>query len=807
MNKATFKKSSLSIAVSTALLMSNAAISYAEETATAEKGKIERIEVTATRRSQSIQEVPYNISAISGDELESGNIVDSAELMRNVAGITVVDRGYRNSGAVNGVIIRGVNVDAGSNGDVALSAVPTVATYVNDTPLYANFILKDISMVEILRGPQGTLYGSGSLAGTVRYKMNEPELDEFYGNVAGSFSQTDGSSGSNLNTDVLLNIPLGERFAFRANIGQIDNDGIVDYSNIYVLDNNNYAPAAADGDLANGGPSFRSVEDADTVDITYGRASMLFQATDDLKFVLSYQQQQDEIGGRRQVTRGTHWTTGAEESYGDYENGAIVLEPSDREVTLSALEVEWNLGFATLTSSSSAYTNEGNSLSDNTGFYAQNNWFSDLYYGSPRPMAIAQRGYEEEAFVQEIRLVSNETKNNIDWVAGIYYMDQDSVSTQDSYMPGYQEWAGEAFAWWPVMADYGMVYTDNDFHYVRNQSFTDQAIFGELTYHFSDDLRATFGFRTFKNEFVNDTELVLPIWPFLGAEPVFETEEDDTLFKANLSYDINDDTMVYATFSEGYRRGGANAVPLDGSLAERPEWQQYSSDSVVNYEFGLKGYLDGGAHSYTASVFLIDWTDPQLNTASSWGFFTVANGESAKTQGFEFELQGYLTDDLHYVLGYAYVQGELTSDFYVPSAVWDEDPQRLQAEDGAKLPSTPENTLSLSFDYTYEMSAEMYWITQINGYYQSDSLNYLGESDKFQSTIEGFSIVNASTRFSTEDWDITLYVKNLLNEEGVTGRISEDYMGTDPAENFLGNSSKDYISLPRTIGLSATYRF
>ena len=187
MNNTAFKKSSVSVAVTTAILMSTASsIVVAEETNSADTKTIERIEVTATRRSQSIQEVPYNISAVSGSELESGNIVDSAEMMRNVAGITVVDRGYRNSGAVNGVIIRGVNVDGGANGDVALSAVPTVASYVNDTPLYANFILKDISMVEVLRGPQGTLYGSGSLAGTIRYKMSEPEIDEFYGSVSAS---------------------------------------------------------------------------------------------------------------------------------------------------------------------------------------------------------------------------------------------------------------------------------------------------------------------------------------------------------------------------------------------------------------------------------------------------------------------------------------------------------------------------------------------------------------------------------------------------------------------------------------------
>jgi iron complex outermembrane recepter protein len=807
MNTPNFNKSTIASAISAALLLSTSSLVSAQETAANENKTIERIEVTANRRVQSIQEVPYNISAVSGDDLQSGNIVDASEMMRNVAGITVVDRGYRNSGAVNGVIIRGINVDGGANGDVALSAVPTVASYVNDTPIYANFILKDIQMVEVLRGPQGTLYGSGSLAGTVKYRMNQPETDEFYGSAGMSFGQTKGSAGNNLNLDVMVNVPLTDKLAFRANLGKIDNDGIVDYTTLYQLDSNNYAPEPVGGDIASGGPSFKSVEDADTVDITYGRASLKLQATDNLSILLSHQQQKDEIGGRRQVTRGNHWTTGSEQAFGEYENGAAQLEPSDRDVKLTALEVEWDLGFATLTSSSSDYTHEGNSVSDNTGFYAQQNWFADLYYGSPRPMAKAVRGYKEDAFVQELRLVSNETKHNIDWVLGLYYMDQDSLSTQDSYMPGYQEWAGAAFSWWPTMADFGMVYTDNDFHYVRSQNFKDKAIFGEITYHLSDDFRATLGVRSFKNEFVNDTVLSLPIWPYLGAEPSFNTKEDDTLFKLNLSYDLSADTMVYGTIAEGYRRGGANAVPLTGNLAERPEWQQYESDSAVNYEVGIKGYLADRAHTYTLSAFRIDWQNPQLNTASYWGFFTVTNGESAQTQGIELELEGYLSNELHYSLGYAYVDATLTDDFYVPASVFSDATYRKQADDGARLPSSPKHTLSLSLDYTQEVMNDWLWISQINTYYQSDSLNYLGDSATLQADISGFSIWNASTRISAEKWDLTLYVKNLFNEDGVTGLITEGHMGTDPAENFLGNSSKDYISLPRTIGLAATYRF
>jgi len=808
MHSVTFQKHFLAKAITSALLLSTP-VSYisAQESPAQDEKIIERIEVKASRRTQSIQDVPYNISAISGSELQDGNIVDSSEMLRNIPGATVIDRGYRNSGVVSGVVIRGVNVDSGSQGDVALSAVSTVAAYVDDTPLQANFILKDISMIEVLRGPQGTLYGSGSLAGTVKYQMNKADADEFYGSVGMSLGQTEGSQGHSVNMDILLNIPLTDNLAFRANLGRIDNDGIVDYTNVYVLDSNNYAPAAQNNDLAAGGVSFRSVEDADTVDIDYGRMSLYWQPNADLSINLAYQKQTDEIGGRRQVTRGTNWVNGTEQAYGEYQNGAVLLEPSDRDVDLTSLEAEWDLGFATLTSSTSKTNHQGNSISDNTGFYAQQDWFADLYYGSPRPMALAERGYDNKAFVEELRLVSNETKNNIDWVVGAYYMDQDNIATQDSYMPGYQEWAGAAFPWWPTMADFGMVYTDNDFHYVRNENFKDKALFGELTYHFSDDLQATVGIRHFKNDFVNDTELVLPIFPFLGAEPKFETSESDTLFKVNMSYHFDKDTMVYGTVNEGYRRGGANAVPLTGSLAERPEWQQYASDSIINYEVGVKGYLANNKHSYSLSAFRLDWDNPQLNTASFWGFFTVANGESAQTQGIELELQGYLSDSIHYVLGYANIDAKLTADFVVPTGVGATSSTRTQAFDGDKLPGSPDQTISVALDYTYELNNNMYWVTQINAYYQSDSLNYLGESAALQADIDGFSLWNITSRLAADEWDLTFYVKNIFNEDGVTGLIPEAYMGTDPDENFLGNSSKDYISLPRTVGVQINYRF
>ena len=279
---------------------------------------LEEIIVTSTRREASIQDIPYNISAVGGDEIVGRNILDTAELMRTVSGVSVIDRGYRNSGHVNSLIIRGVNVDNGANGDVGLSAVSPVATYIDETPMFANFILSDIQRVEVLRGPQGTLYGSGALGGAVRYIMNRPDPSGFDANGTIGYGQTEGSDGDNFNGDFMLNLPLGENTAFRVSAGTVQNDGIIDYVNLYQLQDGKpvvlndagqcvsvFDPGLTDTEIAFNDSCYESREDADDVDITYGRASLRFTPTDALDIQLNYQFQEDEIGGRRTITMGT----------------------------------------------------------------------------------------------------------------------------------------------------------------------------------------------------------------------------------------------------------------------------------------------------------------------------------------------------------------------------------------------------------------------------------------------------------------------------------------------------------------------
>ena len=376
----------------------------------AEKTELAPVIVTALRREQDILDVPYNISSVSGDEIALRQMFDSPELLRSVAGVTVVDRGPRNSAVVNGVRIRGLNVDSAALGDYAVSAVSTVSTYVDDTPIFANFLLKDIQRVEVLRGPQGTLYGSGSLGGTVRYVMNPPVLGEFQGSVGGSFSSVEGSDGIGASGDLTLNLPLGDTMAVRVNVTYADYPGITDYVNLYVLDDNGI-PVAPNG-ILDPAAVYESKEDTDTVESLYGRVAARWEPSESFNATLSFFGQSDDYGGRRQPTPGAD---GFGNPYGDYENGSIQLEPATRDAELGSLELNVDLGFATLTSSTSYYDHYGDSTSENTGFYAQAGFLS-FYYNYPRPMASAVRTWSDRALIEEIRLVS-EVEGAVDYVA------------------------------------------------------------------------------------------------------------------------------------------------------------------------------------------------------------------------------------------------------------------------------------------------------------------------------------------------------------------------------------------------------
>jgi outer membrane receptor protein involved in Fe transport len=782
-------RNALSAAITTALLASGQAVLAQEQAGEAEENLLmEEITVTATRREATITEIPYNISAVSGDFIERGKIMTTGELLRGVPGASVVDYGARNAGNVNTIRIRGLAVDSNINVDIQLSAVPPVSTYINDTPVFANMILKDLERVEVLRGPQGTLYGSGSLGGTVRYLTRRPVLGEFEGRLEGSYSQTSGSDGYNWDADVMLNFPLGDAWAARVVAGHIDYDGIMDLPNAYVLDGNGL-PVAPDGVLADTAV-YERIEDVDTIDIDYARATLLWEPNDTFDAVLTYSYQEDEVGGRMMPTDGND---GWGDPYGRYETGSVQREPSSREVDVLSLEMNFDLGFATLTSSTSGYDHSGESTSENTGFSAQNGWLGDYYYNYPRPMHSGERGYSDEAFIQEFRLVSN-TGGAVDWIAGLFYRDQDTRSSQINYLQGFYEWAWAAW-------DCCVIYT-SDFRYNREENFKDKAAFGELTWNVTDTFRLTGGLRYFDLDYDNYTFMGVGLYDTFGSneEVTFDGSDSDTLFKFNASWDFRENAMLYATVSEGFRRGGTNAVPLSGIFAESEAWLRYDPDYTTNYEFGIKGAGDGSF--YNVSLFYVDWENIQLNTATTWwGFYAAQNGSDAHTQGIEIEYDRFFGRNWHMNLGYSYTKGELDAD--MPSA----DDIYIVAPKGQELPGLAEHTLNAMVEHIWEMDSGWQWVNRISGYYQSETENAISTSARFAQELDSFSIWDFNSSLMMDNWTVGLFVKNLFNEEGVVGVYKEEYMGTSPEQNYYGNGAKNIIARPRTVGVVVSWDF
>jgi iron complex outermembrane receptor protein len=831
-----FRKKSLAVAVTAACMTMTTAPRAQEEGSSL----FEEIVVTATRRETTVQDIPYNISAMSGEAMEMQNMVDQYDVLRAMHGVTVVDRGYRNAGTVNSIVIRGLNVDNGQLGDIGLNAVPTVATYFDNTPIFANFILKDIERVEVLRGPQGTLYGSGSLGGTVRYIGNKPDASGFDAKISLDYSQTSGSDGNNIAGDLMLNIPMGEKVALRASLSRIDNDGMVDYINVYQF--NDFGEplvnvggdcidprVATDTEVMQNIGCFESKDDADHVKIDYAKVALRAELTDSFSLQLRYQTQDDEIGARRATTLGDNnqpSTSPLYFEYGDDDSGLMMLEPSTRDVELVSLDLEWDLGFATFTSDTSTYDHEGTGVSDNGGLWqsggevdgTSRDWSAAFYGGGwPRPLQAAERGYDDEAFVQEFRLVSNESEGNFDWLVGVYYMDQDISVYQLSHNPGMNLFhnacvntGGPACAgFWPATFYPGDQLTEIDFEYVRDTDYEETAVYGELTYHFTDTFRMTGGFRWFDNETVNDSKLGYPLvvgWT-VPSSPQSTDSDDDVLIKINAAWDFNESNMLYATYSEGYRHGGAQAVPSvdNGDPFGEPNAdaiRSFGSDTVENYEIGVKGGND--RLRYTASLFQVNWADPQLNTETVWYSFYIAdNGDKASSQGIELELEGYFSDSFHYRLGYTHVDAELDKDFISSQT------GGVVAVAGSILPGAPTDVISLSLDNSWHINGNMDLVAGLNIYNQSKSNAYIDNTNMRNEVYDAFSIIGATLTLVSDNWTAQLYGKNLGNEAGATGGFVASHWSYDTGtfENWYGNGNRQFIVQPQTIGLRVAYNF
>ncbi len=289
--------------------------------------------------------------------------------------------------------------------------------------------------------------------------------------------------------------------------------------------------------------------------------------------------------------------------------------------------------------------------------------------------------------------------------------------------------------------------------------------------------------------------------------PQSTDSDDDVLIKVNAAWDLNDDNMLYATYSEGYRHGGAQSLPSldDGDPFGEPNAEAlrtFGSDSVTNFEIGIKGGREN--LRYTVSLFQVDWDDPQLNTTSDfYGFYLAANGDEASTKGIELELEGYRAEGVHYRAGYTYVNAELDKDFISPQS------GGVVATSGSTLPGAPENTFSFNIDNSWELNSGMDLVAGLNAYYQSDSESFINQTSPVNETFDSFTLFGANATLVSDNWSATLYLKNIGDEAGATGGFAATNWSYDTGEfeNWYGNGNRQFIVQPRTIGLKFSYRF
>ena len=826
------------------LLASSISFGLAAQESEDAEADIEYIEeiVTATSRETTILEVPYNISTLSGDEINGRTILDEGELLRNFAGISTIDRGYRNAGTTSNVRIRGLNVDSSLLQDYPVSAAASVSTYVDKTPVFANFLLRDLDRVEVLRGPQGTLYGSGALGGTIRYITNDPVLGISDGGVTYTASSVDGSDGIGNAVDVTYNFPVGDRMAYRLVLSHLDYPGITDYVNIYeTTDVPDIGGAGANlgipviGDYSFPGfftapPVVGRANDADTVGVEFMRHKFYIDVNDKMDVMFMAINQEDDIGGRRQSSTGTKYVLNSsctsllaancydESVYGKYENGALMLEPSAREVSMGSVELTYDFPFHDLEITASQYDRSGESVTDNTGFFAGTGtftspaygYFSDVFavggiYGiPPRPYAPTERQYENSAEAVELKLITDVGYfDKFDYVIGIFQKNEDQSRAQQTFVKGSNLWN---YYYWGV--DYIVDPNEQDFDYNVNEIISNEATYGELTYYFTDEVDITLGVRNYNVEAsaaMNSGFKLYDVFPVSDTD--FNTDKG-TLNKVNISYrPTGKNQHFYVTSSEGYRRGGVNAVPTDGPLAEDAGWVAFGSDTVKNFELGIKGALADGTY-YNVSYYLIDWDNPQLNTSTPVnGYYAVINGESAETNGLDVEFSGTV-GAIDWSVGYAYNNARLSSDLYTPADV-----PVLYAKSGAKLPGSPQNTFNLNlahtsyFGKTDDFFSGMGLVNRVDMYAQSSSRNYIGDNSLYDAEFDGFNIINASSTIFNDDMYVSFFMKNLTNERGTTGAFLNEAFGPQPSQGFYGSNSREFYALPRTIGFSISRGF
>lgn len=777
------------------------------EAATPDPGEIV---VTATRRSETVLKVPSNISAISSKELLASGASSIADITRLTPGVVIQDEGARVSGNRNTLIIRGLNANSMfPNDDNPSETQEAVSTYFGETPVFYPLKLVDVERVEILRGPQGTLYGSGSVGGTMRIIPKKPKLGLWEGEISAEGSLTDHSSDPNYKATAILNIPLGESVALRVSGGREHDGGFIDalnlakYNRTGTFDPGTLVLADPANPMTSDVVREPRKNDVNWADISFARGALLIQPSDRVDVTIGYLWQRTFAQDRS----ADNPYYGTQQPYVQYKDN---LDPQQSELNLATLDVHVDVGFAQMTSATSYADTRTKSLSDSSGYLRTH--LAAYYFGFPRLIAPIARHQNQNTFTEEVRLVSNGS-GPLQWLFGGYYSRNHLQFSIYQPEPGLSDYVNALYGLNPTI-DFGDVLTSGGSDKVSEVL----AGYGEVTVKPTEKLSVTGGLRIFHDTDNGTSGILLPFasrsLSWLLSQPLSDTllggtvpvhfADTGAIFKVNLAYQLAPKALAYATWSQGYRAGGSNALPeFDQAGNSNAALLTYRPDKVNSYEIGAKGRT--GSLTYTAALYWIEWRQMQQSLISNLGVSYIGNVPSARSRGLELSLNADLAPGLSGGLAYSYTDATVTTPFLIDASV----PQSLVPA-GAPLPGSSKHMITASIDYSVPLSATASLKLHADGAYRSASQSQFTDIQVIVGGVNTYpnndfirfpdtTIVNLSAGIDLGRTSITLFASNITNERGTNNGASAE---------FYGAKDQSYgVLRPRTIGLRATYRF
>ena len=698
---------------------------------------LEQVVVTAQKRTQSMFEVPISITVISEEFIENLGAQDFTKLIPSVPSLAA----YQNGPGRTRLYIRGIANGAGNDNDTQNQE--TVSIYLDEVPISLGAMnpeigLFDIERVEVLRGPQGTLYGAGSMAGTIRQVSRKPNMSEVEGKFeAGVSSISHGSGGYTIKG--LINAPVVEdQFAIRASAYYNDFGGYLD--NILTREDDINDGTSKGVKLA----ARWMINEDFTADFTY--------------FYHDYSD-----NGRPEDLDATPYLTRNYPSFDGY----------DDEMSIFNLTLNYDLGWGQIVSSSSYF--------DRTVI---NRRSLDLLFELALPPGITPHELVDttdlQVFSQEVRLASTSDKP-LQWTVGLYLDNKDTYYLNTFPVPGADEVLGVPSEAFGAPAD--NLYWGYDDLTVKTYAF-----FGEA-YYTIDKFTLTGGLRYFN--WKQDIEFYQS-GLFNGGSNTDvrpQGKDDGVNPKVTISYDINDDMLIYALASKGYRYGGINgAIPESVCADELAEVELeggdvrfFDPDSLWNYEAGAKGTTAGGALSYSASYFLIKWDDMQTSRSFDCGFGFRENVGKATSNGLELELHAAVTENLVLGFGGAYINSEL-----------DEDVPNLNAEEGDQVPYVPELSFNTSADYSFPLTDSLQGILWGNVQYIGDRhTEFNHDPTTNYRKMDAYTVANARIGVQWDSNEVSFYINNMFDDGGIVRALRRPPFDPDAVIR----------TQPRTIGI------